>query len=256
MITSKDNSRIKEVAQLCSSAKKRREKGVFILEGTRLSAEALREDIAISYMFYTASVAASDPILVKELRQRADFYDEVTEGVFSKISDTCSPQGILLVVRFKSNVSVPENGRFIAFERVQDPSNLGAAARTAEALGFAGIILSRDGTDPYSPKSLRASMGALLRLPIIYTDDFLATLRSYRNRGFTVNGTVVDVDAKHINSITFGENEVTVIGNEASGMTDEAKDVCDRLITIPMSGRAESLNAAAAAAIVMWEMCR
>ncbi|MBQ3562396.1 MAG: RNA methyltransferase, partial [Clostridia bacterium] len=137
-----------------------------------------------------------------------------------------------------------------------DPSNLGAASRTAEALGFSGIILSSQSVNPYSPKSLRASMGALLRLPIIVTDDFLGTIKEYKNGGFTVSGTVVDTTATPINKVAFGENEIAIIGNEASGMTDGAKALCDRLLTIPMAGRAESLNAGVAAAIVMWEMCR
>ena len=256
MITSKDNPRIKAVAALAASAKKRREKGLFILEGTRLSAEALREDIMVKEMFYTQSVAASDGELIRKLSNLAEFSEQVSDQVFAKMSDTCSPQGILLTVGFKGEISVPESGRFIAFERVQDPSNLGAAARTAEALGFSGIILSKNGTDPYSPKSLRASMGALLRLPIILSEDFLTTIRDFKSRGFKVTGTVVDGDATPINTVKFGEKEIAVIGNEASGMTIEAKSICDRLVTIPMAGRAESLNAAAAAAIVMWEICR
>lgn len=256
MITSKDNSRIKKVSQLTASARKRRESGLFVLEGTRLCEEALRENISVCDMFYTAAVLASHPKLIKSLEKRAAFCDEVSETVFSKLSDTCSPQGILLTVSFNKKLDIPKTGRFIAFERVSDPANLGAAARTAEALGFSGLILSKDGVDPFSPKSLRASMGALLRLPIVYSNDFLATLTSYKANGFVINGSVVDSHAMHINKISFGKNEVTVIGNEANGMTESAKQLCDRLITIPMSGRAESLNAAAAAAIIMWEMCR
>lgn len=256
MITSKDNAKIKRVAALCSSAKKRREEGVFLLEGTRLCFEALREDIEVLEVFYTASVLESDADLVQRLCAISAFSDEVSDTVFAKMSDTCSPQGILLTARFKREASVPSSGKFIAFERVQDPSNLGAASRTAEALGFSGIIISGVSADPYSPKSLRASMGALLRIPIIVTSDFTATLEEYRSRGFKVSGTVVDSSAIPINSVNFGENEIAIIGNEASGMSQAAKEVCDRLITIPMAGRAESLNAGVAAAIVMWEMCR
>lgn len=256
MITSKDNPRVKRVAQLSTSARKRREEGCFLLEGTRLCEEALREEILVLEMYYTASVAASHTDLIGKLSEQAKQIDEVSESVFSKMSDTCSPQGVLLVVAFKKAPKVPLNGKFLAFERVSDPANLGAAARTAEALGFSGIILAKQGVDPYSPKSLRASMGALLRLPLVVTDDFLGALLDYRMSGFNVNGTVVDCDAKHINSIKFGENEIAVIGNEANGLTDAAKNICDRLVTIPMSGKAESLNAGAAAAIIMWEMCR
>ncbi|MBO5106242.1 MAG: RNA methyltransferase [Clostridia bacterium] len=256
MITSKDNAKIKRVAALCSSTKKRREEGVFLLEGTRLCSEALREDIEVLEVYYTASVLDADTELVKSLCEISAFSDEVSDTVFAKMSDTCSPQGILLTARFKGEIAIPKKGKFIAFERVQDPSNLGAASRTAEALGFSGIILSSASADPYSPKSLRASMGALLRLPILLTNDFLATVNEYKAQGFKVSGTVVDADATPINKVNFGEDEIAVIGNEASGMSEEAKSVCDRLITIPMAGRAESLNAGAAAAIVMWEMCR
>lgn len=256
MITSKDNPRIKRVVQLTASVRKRRENGVFLLEGTRLCEEALREDISVREMYYTASIAGSHPTLITALSARAATVEEVSEPVFSKLSDTCSPQGILLVVSFAKSLALPAEGRFLAFERVSDPANLGAAARTAEALGFAGLILAKEGVDPYSPKSLRASMGALLRLPLLSCDDFLGTLSDYREKGFQISGTVVDADAMPIQSVSFGRNEIAVIGNEANGMTDAAKAICNRLVTIPMAGRAESLNAAAAAAIVMWEMCR
>lgn len=256
MITSKDNAKIKRVSAFVSSAKKRKEEGVFLLEGTRLCSEALREDIEVLEVYYTSNLLKSDAELLKKLCSISAFSDEVSDTVFAKMSDTCSPQGVLLLARFKKEIAIPRKGRFIAFERVQDPSNLGAASRTAEALGFSGIILSGESTDPYSPKSLRASMGALLRIPIIRTNDFAGTLIEYKNKGFNISGTVVDSSATPINTIRFTENEVAIIGNEASGMTEGAKAICDRLITIPMAGRAESLNAGVAAAIVMWEMCR
>lgn len=256
MITSKDNPKIKRIAALNSSAKKRKEEGVFILEGTRLCAEALREEVQVLEVFYTASVLKNDLELTQKLCKISTFSDEVSDTVFAKMSDTASPQGILLTARFKGEIRVSERGKFIAFERVQDPSNLGAASRTAEALGFSGIILSCESADPFSPKSLRASMGALLRLPVIVTNDFLKTINDYKSKGFTVSGTVVDSAATPINTVKFSENEIAIIGNEASGMTENAKSVCDRLVTIPMAGRAESLNAGVAAAIVMWEMCR
>ncbi|MBQ3088656.1 MAG: RNA methyltransferase [Clostridia bacterium] len=256
MITSKDNAKIKRVAALMGSAKKRRDEGVFLLEGTRLCAEALREDIEVLELYYTPNLLKSDAALIKELSAISQLCEEVNDAVFAKMSDTCSPQGVLLVARFSKAIAPPQSGRLLAFERVQDPSNLGAASRTAEALGFSGIILSGESTDPFSPKSLRASMGALLRIPIIHTSDFLKTITEYKNRGFKVSGTVVDADATPINTVKFTENEIAVIGNEASGMTDAARSVCNRLVTIPMAGRAESLNAGVAAAIVMWEMCR
>lgn len=256
MITAKDNPRVKRVAMLCSSAKKRREADMFILEGSRLCGEALREDISVNELFFTESAYAANPELIEKLCARAAFSSEVSDSVFSKMSDTDSPQGILITATLNIKNKDIQNGRWIAFERISDPSNLGAAARTAEALGFGGILLSRTGVDPYSPKSLRASMGALLRLPVVVAENFEDEIASLKQKGFNITGTVVDADALKINQIEFNLNEVTVIGNEAKGLSDNMKSLCDRLVTIPMSGRAESLNAAAAAAIVMWEMMR
>ena len=256
MITAKDNPRVKKVAMLCSSAKRRREEGLFVLEGSRLCSEALREDIAVKELLFTDDARNNHPDLIEALSSKAEFYSEVSKEVFVKMSDTDSPQGILLTVSLREKCSLVEKGRWIAFERISDPANLGAAARTAEALGFGGILLSRTGVDPYSPKSLRASMGALLRLPVVVAPDFNEEIKALKEKGFTVTGTVVDSDALKINQISFSENEITVIGNEANGLSDQMKDICDRLVTIPMAGRAESLNAAAAAAIVMWEIMR
>ena len=256
VITAKDNPKIKKVTALVNSAKRRKESGVFVLEGVRLCSEALRETLKVKELYYTNSAEQSNKNLILKLMQKAEYYSEVSNEVFLKMSDTSSPQGILLTVeKFSPQIDM-QSGRWLAFERIADPSNLGAAARTAEALGFSGIILSKSGVDPFSPKSLRASMGALLRLPVIVCENFSQTLTQMKTNGFTLSGTVVNSDAQKINEINFSEKEVAVIGNEANGLTDEIKAVCDRLVTIPMSGRAESLNAATAAAVVMWEMVR
>lgn len=256
MIISKDNAKIKSVASLVSSAKRCREAGVFVLEGTRLCSEALAENIEVLELYYTNEAELSSENLIGALKQKAKFQSEVSNEVFKKISDTTSPQGVLSVVALKTSVEVNFSGKWIGFERVSDPSNLGAAARTAEALGFDGILISNNSAYPYSPKALRASMGALLRIPILVAEDFLSTVSTFKEKGFTVSGTVVEKSALKINEITFTENEIALIGNEANGLTNEAKDICDRLVTIPMLGKAESLNAAAAATIVMWEMVR
>ena len=256
MITSKDNAKIKSIASLVSSAKRRREAGVFVLEGTRLCSEALAENVEVLELYYTKQAECSVVSLINDLKQKARFESEVSSEVFKKISDTTSPQGVLALVSLKCKVEAKFSGKWIGFERVADPSNLGAAARTAEALGFDGILISNSSACPYSPKSLRASMGALLRIPIVVVDDFLGTVSAFKQKGFTVSGTVVQSSALKINEISFNENEIVLIGNEANGLTNEAKEICDRLVTIPMLGRAESLNAAVAATIVMWEMVR
>lgn len=256
MITAKNNSHVKRVALLCASAAKRAESSLFVLEGSRLCSELLRGNFAVQELYYTAAAAQKNDALLQQLCQRACFYTEVSEPVFAKMADTKNPQGILCVVKMPASVNKLPSGRYLAFEQVSDPGNLGAAARTADALGFAGLILTQNGVDPYSPKAMRASMGALLRLPLYTVQNLSAALPQFKRQGFVVSGTVVEKTAKPITKVQFTKNEIAVIGNEANGMTDSARQCCDRLITIPMAGRAESLNAAVAAAIVMWEMCK
>ena len=256
MITAKDNEKIKRVAALCSSAAKRAENGLFVLEGARLCSELLRENFAVQEVYYTPQAAEKNGALLQKLCQNAVFHSAVSEPVFAKMADTKTPQGVICVARQPQPDLKLSGSRYIAFEQVSDPGNLGTAARTADALGFSGILLSDNGVDPYSPKVLRASMGALLRLPVCIFKDFPAALQTLKGQGFTVSGTVVDSKAQQVTNVQFSGREIVVIGNEANGLTDAAKQCCDRLLTIPMAGRAESLNAAVAAAIMMWEMCR
>ena len=240
MITSLNNERIKKVVKLMSSSRFRKECELMVLEGERLCFEAE----VIEELYYTESGYN------EELVSRAKFHDEVSKEVFKKLADTINPQGVIAVVKRPStDFNLKEDGKYLAFENIQDPGNLGTAARTAEALGLSGIIVK--GVDPYSPKVLRASMGAILRLPIIEPQDILEFLKESNKR---VVGTVV-TNAKSIKEFEF-LNDIVLIGNEANGLTDEAKAICQELVTIKMAGRAESLNAAAASSIIAWEMVR
>ena len=240
MITSVNNERVKRVVKLMASAKLRRESGLMVLEGERLCLEALK----IRELYFTGNIN------VKPLISRSAFYEEVTPEVFKKMADTVSPQGVISVVDRPSwPQKLKADGKYLAFENIQDPGNLGTVARTAEALGIDGLIVK--GVDPYSPKVLRASMGAILRLPIIEPDDILDFITSSGKR---VVGTVV-TKAKSIKDFKFLA-DIVLIGNEANGLTENAKSVCDELVTIEMAGRAESLNAAAASSIIAWEMVK
>lgn len=254
-ITSKENDNVKFVCALSQSAKKRRESGLFVLEGLRLCTEVVNEDVPLEYFFYTADSFSKHAEVTRQLVNRAKKSFEVSGDVFKKMSDTQSPQGVLCVCKIPDPKNkVLNNGRYLAFENSNDPSNLGAAARTADALGINGIILSSESCDPYSPKVLRASMGAMLRLPIITADDFLDEMKLRKDSGMRLIGSVIDRGAKTVTEIEFFDGDIMLIGNEANGLTEQAKSLCDLLVTIPMRGRAESLNAAAAAAILMWEM--
>ena len=262
MITSKDNPQVKAAVRLRESARARREQGLFFLEGFRLCADAIASGYLPQTLFFTE--AARQKYGVPETPALPD--DAcllISEPVAQKLGDTTSPQGMFGV--FKSaetqeNFWQP-NGKYIALEQVQDPGNLGAIARTAEALGLDGMLIS-GGCDVHHPKALRASMGSLLRLPVMETDDFAGALASEALASYALPcyAAVPDGSAMPVGECDFSNGAVVVIGNEGNGLSAEAIAACKTSgggnITIPMNGKAESLNAAAAATIFMWEMMR
>lgn len=254
-ITSRDNSLIKLVSFLQTSAKKRRENGLFVLEGLRICLDAMENSIRFDKLIVSDTAASKYGDTVNSFALNSDECFKIPDSLFLRISDTKSPQGIIAVCKITDRKSSEINprGRYVALENVADPANLGAVSRTAEALGVEGLILSSDGCDPYSPKALRASMGTLLRVPVFIFDDFARELKKSGLKSFAC---VVDKNAESIKEQDFSCGSVVIIGNEANGITDETKAAADRLVTIPMRGRAESLNAAAAAAIAVWEMMK
>ena len=254
VITSKDNPLIKLVCGLQSSAKTRKNEGLFVLEGLRICDDACDNSIKFDKLIIskTAKEKYSNDLL-KFYKNAVEIF-EIPDSLFQKISDTSSPQGVIAVVKIPSlSPEILKNGRYIALENLNDPSNLGAISRTAEALGVSGIILSKDSVDPYAPKSLRASMGTLLRMPVIILDDFVNDIKA---SGLSVYACVVDSCARPITDVSFSDGSILLIGNEANGLTFSAKEMADERITIPMRGNAESFNAATAAAISMWEMMK
>ncbi|MBQ1186998.1 MAG: RNA methyltransferase [Clostridia bacterium] len=251
-ITSKENGNIKEISNLQKSSKFRKEQGVFVLEGVRLCEDALDNGFEPVKVFFSTSATEKYNYLLNKFLSYDIF--EISDSLFNKISDTVSPQGVLCVFKIPelSNDSIKKSGKYIALENLQDPSNLGAISRTAEAFGIDGLILCGC-CDPYSSKSLRASMGALLRIPLYFTDDMFELFEKYNVKSFA---SVVTSDAESISNMDFGEGCAVIIGNEGNGISEITKEKSDYLFTIPMSGKAESLNAAVAASIIIWEMCK
>lgn len=255
VITSRENSLIKLVSALQGSAVKRRENGLFVLEGMRICKDACENGIRFDKLIVSDTAAQKYGDDIEAFSENSAECFEIPDSLFLKISDTKSPQGILSVCKIpKTDKSeIKKNGRYVGLENVQDPANLGAVSRTAEALGADGLILSADGCDPFSPKALRASMGTLLRMPIFIFSDFASEIKA---SGLTSYACVVDKSEKSIKEADFKDGCVILIGNEGNGLTEATKSAADKKITIPMSGRAESLNAAAAAAIAIWEMMK
>lgn len=253
-ITAKDNALVKQVCALQGSAKARREKGLFVLEGLRICRDAYENSIKFTHIIVTRTALEKNRDEIDEFCSVANQAVIVPDALFKKMSDTDTPQGILALAEMpKISIKPNKSGRYIGLERVADPSNLGAVARTAEALGIDGIVLTDDGCDPYSPKALRASMGTLLRMPLYICDDIILFSNEI---GLRKIACVVNSDAQKITDISPANGDIFMIGNEANGLSEKTKESADVRITIPMSGRAESLNAAAAASIVMWEMTR
>ena len=255
IITSKDNARVKAVVKLANSARARRESGHFVAEGLRLILDAAVNGYRFPEVFYTEDIKEKHSNELEKVLSAADKTYLVSNAVMEKLSDTVSPQGIVAVCEIPAKREFkPESGLFVALENTANPSNLGAIARSAEAFGVKGIIISSTGCDPYSPKSLRAGMGALLRLPIFTVSDFGAALQQLQNSGAVLYASVVSETAIDITTAPKSDCKILLIGNEANGLTDAVAELCDYRVTIPMIGRAESLNAATAATVLIWEM--
>jgi TrmH family RNA methyltransferase len=247
VITSKENPNVKDAVRLRESASERRKQGLFFLEGYRLCADALACGYVPETLFVTEAARRKYPLEYENATL-------VTAPVAQKLGDTTHPQGVFGIFAAKGQAGGfwRDGGLYIALENVQEPGNLGAIARTAQALGLDGL-LACGGCDLYHPKALRASMGALLRLPVLWAGDFAAALRG---SALPCYAAVPDTGAFPVTQCDFTRGGVVAVGNEGGGLTEEAVAACGQKITIPMGGWAESLNAAAAAAILCWEMVR
>lgn len=252
-ITSQSNIRVKRLTALRRKARERREEQAFILEGERLFADAPRDMIREIYM--------TEEFLHDKLGGRAPFNCTIlTPEIMKKVSDTETPQGVLCVAAMPSYSREQLLGSgvplLLILENIQDPGNLGTMMRTAEAAGATGVLMSRDTADLFNPKTVRATMSAIFRVPFMYTDDLCGVIESLRKD----HG--VQTLAAHLKaSRPYDETDCTgpcafLIGNEGNGLTDEAADAADCRVHIPMHGSIESLNAAMAAGILMFEASR
>lgn len=256
-ISSVENQAVKFAVKLKNSARERRDNGLFVAEGLRLCSDASKHGIAADTVFFTNRFENEHGKILGSICSGCGKNYRVTESVMKKLCDTVNPQGVLTLFEKPQwqKISVT-NGLYVALQNIADPSNLGAVARSAEAFGAKGLLLSDGCCDPYSPKSLRAGMGALLRLPVFETSNFVDTLMQLRCGGMELYAAVVNRKADDIRSVKAASGSVLLIGNEANGLTDDVIDVCSHRVTIPMAGRAESLNASVAAAVLIWEMLK
>ena len=254
IITSKDNPTLKLYQKLSSSKKERLKYGLFVLEGIRIAEDALR-DGSVSHLLMTEEQyeKLSDTLLQADLRDTKLLV--ISNELGNRIASTDTTQGVFAICRIpvQKKLTFSENGRYIVLYGLQDPGNVGMVIRTADALGIDGVILSGS-CDLYSPKVIRSTMGSVFRMDIVVENDTDALFAMLEENGVESSAAVIDKDAVKVTDHAFTGRQAIFIGNEGNGLPHDIAMHCTRRITIPMSGNINSLNAAMAAGILMWEL--
>lgn len=255
-ITARANERIKYAVRLGENASFRKENGEFFLEGARLCSDAAKTGIVIKQAFFTVAALDKYSAYAESIMQSGCICFEISTDVAKKLSGTENPQGVFCICKMREiSDELKADGKYLALENLQDPSNLGAICRSAEAIGLDGIIVS-GGCDIYNSKALRAAMGSLFRLPVIENTDMPGFISHAKKNGMKVYASVPADDAADIRKADLSGGVIICIGNEGSGLSPKTIEACTERVTIPMGGRAESFNASAAAAILAWELKR
>ena len=265
MITSVNNGQVKNIIQLNQKTKARREQGLFVAEGRKMFGEAPREWVSKVYVSETLTGDTGLMVQVEKLP-----YEIVADSVFRQMSDTQTPQGILTVLKKPSytiedilGIIIPEtrdmfggeNPLVMILEDLQDPGNAGTILRTGEGAGVSGILLTKTCVDITNPKVIRSTMGSVYRMPFLYVESVVSLTQELKDRN-------IRTFAAHLHGKNSYDQEsytggtAFLIGNEGKGLTDEAAESADCLIRIPMCGKVESLNAAMASGILMYEAAR
>jgi TrmH family RNA methyltransferase len=237
-ITSRQNPKLKYIKKLGAGPAFRRSEGLYAADGRKLLEDALRSGVVPEQVILTEGAG------VPELPPGTEVIT-VPGDVMDSLSLTETPQGVLFICRLPVPPPPPEKGRWLLLDRIQDPGNTGSILRTAEAFGLDGVLLAPGCADPFSPKAVRASMGAIFRLPVLpYADAQCAPLQFI----------VTDMGGEPLSA--FPGDCIVVLGNEGDGVSPELRERADKVVSIPMKGKAESLGVAAAAAILCWEMSK
>lgn len=251
VITSASNEQIKNIIQLKEKSKVRKQKKQFVVEGVKMFSEVPKENLKAVYV--SESFLKENEDKLKDVA-----YQVVSDNVFKKISDTVTPQGVLAVVAqsvytLNDILMHRKKGKscIVVLDRLQDPGNLGTIIRTGEGAGISGVVMSHDCADIYNPKVIRSTMGSIFRVPFTVVDDLPGAIEEMKGMGITTYA--AHLQGEDYNKGVFGNDIALLIGNEARGLSKEVSDKADRLIRIPMEGKVESLNAAVATAILMYE---
>ncbi len=256
-VTSKDNPSVKLFRKLMTSKKERMQYKRFALEGSRLVFDALKSNAPVEKIFITLSALRKYGDHIKNIEGINIIL--ISDDLGGKISDTGKTQGIFAECAFIDKTDKLEkkkkNGRYAVLYQLQDPGNAGMIIRTADALGLDGVIFSGS-CDIYNPKVIRSTMGSIFRIPVyrdVPVDDVFIAMD---NAGISTYAAVVDKNADDIKTVDFCNGGGIIIGNEGNGLPDEIVLKCRERITIKMNGNIDSLNAAMATGIIMWELMK
>lgn len=258
MITSASNARIKQLALWNQKAKERRKDGVFVAEGIKMFEEAPQgwiREVYVSESFYEK--------MPDKLSAKLDHcsYEVVSDSVFQKVSDTQTPQGILCVLKQPKyeftdlGVMRQTHPLVMVLEDIQDPGNLGTILRTGEGAGVTGVIMTKETVDIFNPKTIRATMGSIYRVPFLYTESIAEAIERLKRNNISVFAAHLKGE-RFYSELNFTRGTAFLIGNEGNGLKDETAALADVYLKIPMEGRVESLNAGVASAILMYEAHR
>lgn len=257
VITSKDNEFVKHVKKL-KEKKYREEYGEFLVEGIKMIQEAILEEAVIKQIVICDD-CKTESAIPSELMYEIAKYDciYVSEKVFYTMTDVTNPQGIMAIIE---KYSSEENGIdfkedfFLVLDNIQDPGNMGTILRTADSINLKQILVSKGTADQYNPKVVRSTMGAIFRVKIIECEDLVKTLKELKKHKIEIYATDLKTD-KSIYDVDYKKKAV-VIGNEANGVSTEILNLADTKIKIPMLGKTESLNAAVATGVILYETVR
>lgn len=277
IISSKDNKRIKYIRSLLEKGGIRKKNHSFVVEGIKLVDEALEYgnvlDIIVSESLYEEIVSGdlarngllsdNGKHIIKQVKL-GTLPTVVSDAVFKSVSETITPQGILAEVEMPKHRLLEEKFLEIAYEKTgkiklliledtADPGNLGTIMRTAEAAGVTGVIMGKGTVDIFNPKVVRSTMGSIFRLPFAYVDDLKAVILRLKRDGISFYATHLKGKESY-RDISYSDKAGILIGNEARGLSDEIANLADTYVIIPMQGKVESLNAAVAAALMLYEV--
>lgn len=260
MITSKENQIVKYIKAL-SQKKYRDLNQEYIVEGIKMIKEAIENQENISKLIICDELAENilknDPNMKNLISNREfnNITEYVSKSVFEYISDTMSPQGILAIIKMKETNQTEYSELIFALDDLQDPGNLGTIIRTLESSGYKDLILSNNTAEPYNPKVVRSTMGAIFRLDLHRNIDLKQELTNLKSKGYKVVVTSLETE-NYYYDLNFNEKLIIVIGNESKGVSKDIQELADIKVKIPMLGKTESLNAAVATSIIAYEGVR